>query len=420
MGRKLKKKTITLFIILCISPVCVYVYYMYFKFDYQYIAKTNSAWGAFGSYLGGILTPMFTLLSIYFIYYSIKQGDRNHNREMLFLNEQQSIYNVLSLAESINNKLNEKINFSTEYLKDNSIMIYSLDYLYDYKEWKARTNSKVKVKFKHVNADEFNSSLIDVLKKYNYTKDRNRDVILNIQYINMVMVCASDYLKTFEITVNYIYNIKETGLKNNALMLLGARINDFAITELYHLITDYIREQPSGQFMRNELYSFEEFVSKSVSITDMDNPFKAPCTQLLMMYLELLFSEWLDNNGKCLNFFSIGNDGKIEIHSEQQESEYYDISDISAPNNEMKPLLRSVCSIFSETIIRKMGRVGNNYPFEINVELIDLGGRFKINVKKISQPFLMGFWGVNISECNFFFSLSGIVFNLERIFIESE
>lgn len=84
-----------------VLPFALYGYFMYVKFDHHSISASNADWGDFGSFLGGILSPAFTLLSIYFIYLTISENNRNHQTQMEFMNHQQNTLMISELANAL-------------------------------------------------------------------------------------------------------------------------------------------------------------------------------------------------------------------------------------------------------------------------------------------------------------------------------
>lgn len=52
------------------------------------LSKSNSDWGAYGSYIGGVLGPVLSAASILFVWWQSKEGTANQQAQLTKLNEQ--------------------------------------------------------------------------------------------------------------------------------------------------------------------------------------------------------------------------------------------------------------------------------------------------------------------------------------------
>lgn len=69
----------------------------------------NEDWGAFGSFFGGVLSPLFGLISIVFLYISIQKNDNNHQIELNVLKAQNRREHLIKFIEIYTSKLDEPI-----------------------------------------------------------------------------------------------------------------------------------------------------------------------------------------------------------------------------------------------------------------------------------------------------------------------
>ncbi|WP_311747517.1 hypothetical protein [Proteus columbae] len=400
------KKIFLLFFLLCFLPISIYFYYMWFEFGYTTISNKNGEWGAFGSYLGGVLTPLFTLVSIFFIYYSIKNNNENHKIEMLYLNEQQTLLNISSLAASINDKLNGKIDFSNKLLKNKIVMVYSEDYLDDYLSWEVK--NKIKLKPKVINLYEMNTSLIKILETYSFY--RRNDIDFNFKYMNILRVVSYDYFNVFKITLEYINKIENENLKDNALMLLSAKVSKNAIINLYHLLADHAKYNIDAITTSAELCSLEDFVAASLEASNNTNLYKFSCIPLLVMLLEYSFIGLIKQD-KYLEVFSIKNKVNIEING--KKSDECEISDFVG-NRKSSESIDIIKQIFMYAGLIKFGGV---FPYEIKGRYINDGNYFNVNVNCIIKLAFEEQCKFNRLEYDFYFRLNGTDFNLEQVWI---
>lgn len=73
------------------------------------ISFNNADWGSFGSFVGGVLSPLFSLVSIIFIYLSIKKNDTNHLNQLNILQEHNRREQLIKLVDIYNSKLDEPL-----------------------------------------------------------------------------------------------------------------------------------------------------------------------------------------------------------------------------------------------------------------------------------------------------------------------
>lgn len=73
------------------------------------LSFNNSDWGAFGSFFGGVLSPLFSLISILFLYVSIRKSDKNHRAELDVFQAQSRRGQIIKLVEIYNSKLDEQL-----------------------------------------------------------------------------------------------------------------------------------------------------------------------------------------------------------------------------------------------------------------------------------------------------------------------
>ncbi|MDF4975183.1 hypothetical protein P3748_16925 [Vibrio parahaemolyticus] len=88
------------------------------------LSNNNADWGSFGSFVGGVLSPLFSLCSILFLYQSIKDNDKNHNAQLNVLQRFNRREQLVKLIDIYNSKLNEPLNNQFgKLLKDKCAMI---------------------------------------------------------------------------------------------------------------------------------------------------------------------------------------------------------------------------------------------------------------------------------------------------------
>ncbi|TOK18430.1 hypothetical protein CGI22_24325 [Vibrio parahaemolyticus] len=118
------KGIIVFSIVFYFAPVFIWWFLMVVKNDYV-LSLNNSDWGAFGSFVGGVLSPVFGLLSVVFIYLSIMASDSNHRKEMNTIHKQERRNHLLILINTYNEKLNENLKEQASFVSGQVIMVYS-------------------------------------------------------------------------------------------------------------------------------------------------------------------------------------------------------------------------------------------------------------------------------------------------------
>lgn len=68
-------------LIVYLIPIAVWYFVMVVVNDYA-LSTLNSDWGAFGSFVGGVLSPIFSLVSVLFVIKSINENNTNNNIEI--------------------------------------------------------------------------------------------------------------------------------------------------------------------------------------------------------------------------------------------------------------------------------------------------------------------------------------------------
>jgi hypothetical protein len=116
------KKLLIISCLLLILPILFYIY----GIGGHHLSHDNSDWGDFGSYFGGIASPILSFVSIVFIYKTIVQTDINHSKQLEIALKQDRRSKLLHLLDSYNNFLNANIsdisrNFN---LKHKSLPLY--------------------------------------------------------------------------------------------------------------------------------------------------------------------------------------------------------------------------------------------------------------------------------------------------------
>ena len=98
-------------IIACLAyliPLLIWWFSMGLYQGYELSFK-NEDWGAFGSFFGGVLSPLFGLISIVFLYISIQKSDKNHQTELNVLKAHNRREHLIKFIEIYTSKLDEPI-----------------------------------------------------------------------------------------------------------------------------------------------------------------------------------------------------------------------------------------------------------------------------------------------------------------------
>lgn len=234
MSRNTIKRLVAIAVMVCVIPIGIYVYYMWYRFGFAEISKNNADWGAFGSYLSGILSPLFTLMSVAFVYYSIQQNNKNHSSEMNYLTGQQIIGNIESMSNAFNEKLKGEFNLSHPVVSDIDISIYeeSIESV----EGDRSTSSSAQ-QFK---LDKERRSLANLLDDYVYFRDLSQ--AFNWQYLNFLSAITYDLFSTFETIMEYVSKIKDEKQKEGAVRIFDAITDSNKVMALMHLLADRLVE----------------------------------------------------------------------------------------------------------------------------------------------------------------------------------
>ncbi|WP_322529694.1 hypothetical protein [Vibrio fluvialis] len=118
------KGVIVLSIVFYFAPICIWWFVMVVENNYV-LSLNNSDWGAFGSFVGGILSPLFGLLSVIFIYLSIMESNKNNQKQIGTIHKQERINYLLVLINSYNEKLSEKLEEQSEFFDNRLISVYA-------------------------------------------------------------------------------------------------------------------------------------------------------------------------------------------------------------------------------------------------------------------------------------------------------
>jgi hypothetical protein len=110
---------------LLILPILFYIY----GIDGNHLSHENSDWGDFGSYFGGVVSPILSFVSIIFLYKTIIQTDINHSKQLEITLKQDRRNQLIHLLDSYNKFLDANIsdisrNFN---LKNKSLQLYCDD-----------------------------------------------------------------------------------------------------------------------------------------------------------------------------------------------------------------------------------------------------------------------------------------------------
>ncbi|MFQ2599679.1 hypothetical protein ACK3Z9_12185 [Aeromonas caviae] len=105
--------------------ILLILFYIY-GIDGHYLSHSNSNLGDFGSYFGGVASPILSFFSIIFIYKTIVQTDINHSKQLEIVLKQDRRSKLLHLLHSYNTFLDANIsdvsrNFN---LKHKTLLIY--------------------------------------------------------------------------------------------------------------------------------------------------------------------------------------------------------------------------------------------------------------------------------------------------------
>ncbi|WP_426934931.1 hypothetical protein [Pseudomonas fulva] len=240
MNRNAIKLLSVIAVIVCVIPIGVYVYYMWYRFGFSEISESNADWGGFGSYLSGILSPLFTLVSVAFVYYSIQQNNKNHLSEMNYLTGQQTISNIESLSNAFNEKLKSEFNSSHPAVSDMVISIYADGASGTGEDGVVEGDRSASSSTQQLKLVKESKSLAKLLDDYDYF--RNPSQAFHWQYLNFLSATTYDLFSTFATIVEYASKIKDEKQKEGAVRIFDAITDSNKITALMHLLADRLVE----------------------------------------------------------------------------------------------------------------------------------------------------------------------------------
>lgn len=266
--------------LLCIAPVAVYVYFMWYKFGVVTVSSSNSDWSSFGSYLGGILSPLFTLLSVGFIYYSVKENNSNHKTEMRYMNNQQVISMVSSLADAFNAKLDSAVNLAHPRVAEQDINIYEVSESEEIPVGGAEVNEKNEegdLDVEESEADRFiffqvpktALKLSEFLENHLMYGDRDRD--FSWQYVNLVNVLTFNVIETFGVALSYMSALGDSVQRKEAVTLFAAKTNSSTITVLMHVLADRFKYSFD---QGGDILDLECFFADAASLSNFSDDYK--------------------------------------------------------------------------------------------------------------------------------------------------
>lgn len=82
-------------------------------YKHPFSHKTEN-WSDFGSYIGGIFSPVLSFISILYVLHTLEVNNKNHNSQMGMLQREQSTNEFKFLLEELENKINDKEYYSTD------------------------------------------------------------------------------------------------------------------------------------------------------------------------------------------------------------------------------------------------------------------------------------------------------------------
>lgn len=266
MSRNTIKRLVAIAVMVCVIPIGIYIYYMWYHFGFTEISKSNADWGAFGSYLSGILSPLFTLMSVAFVYYSIQQNNKNHLSEINYLTGQQIIGNIESMSNAFNEKLKGEFNSSHPMVSDIVISIYreSAESVGG-AEGDRSTSSSIQ-QFK---LDKERKSLAHLLDDYVYFRDPSQ--AFHWQYLNFLSATTYDLFSTLVTTMEYASKIKDEKQKEGAVRIFDAITDSNKVMALMHLLADRLVE---SSYPRAETCELEGVFEHVVNLSEYSDNLK--------------------------------------------------------------------------------------------------------------------------------------------------
>jgi uncharacterized membrane protein len=96
----ISKKWIVALILLAFAPGLVWISTIGYSNNFE-LSSENADWGAFGSYYGGLLSPIFTLLSVVILVFTFNETRKNNTLISDHLAREQRRQNIYALAEQL-------------------------------------------------------------------------------------------------------------------------------------------------------------------------------------------------------------------------------------------------------------------------------------------------------------------------------
>lgn len=279
-------------------PTAVYFYHMAITLKHTALSSLNADWGSFGSYLGGILSPLFTLASIFFIYYSMKENNKNHKTEMDFLAAQQTFSTVQAISSALNKKLATPYNFNQPAVLDAIIPIYD--------ETAAQSSS-----LQDWLSGKSSVSPAEILESYSYFS--HHDKPFHWQYINFVTTTTFDVVATLELALEYCANIAEPSLRKDAVALFNATVSDLTLTTIFHSLSDRVGYSFAAE---QDLLDLENIFMHASLLADVSKNFKISGTPFFKKLLLHCLSN-LDRDAKAIFNINDNHDAQL-IHRDSQ------------------------------------------------------------------------------------------------------
>jgi uncharacterized membrane protein len=114
--------------LLMIIPALIWCGYMY-GIKGLHLSDNNSDWGNFGSYYGGIVSPILSFFSIILLYKTIIQTDKNHSVQLEVTLKQDRRNQLIQLLKSYNEFLSSSISDLSNNFNDKfkSLPLYEND-----------------------------------------------------------------------------------------------------------------------------------------------------------------------------------------------------------------------------------------------------------------------------------------------------
>lgn len=297
MSRNAITRLVPIAVIICVIPIGIYVYYMWYRFGFAEISKSNADWGGFGSYLSGILSPLFTLVSVAFVYYSIQQNNKNHLSEMNYLTGQQIISNIESLSNAFNEKLKSEFNASHPMVSDIDIRIYadSADSADSAEstggDGGAEADRSTSFSTQQLKLEKERKSLAKLLDDYVYFRDPSQ--AFHLQYLNFLSAITYDLFRTLATIVEYASKIKDEKQKEGAARIFDAITDSNKVMALMHLLADRLVESSCSRADTCELEGFFEHI---VSLSEHSDNLKFSSVP----YFKQLLKELIGNGFRQL------------------------------------------------------------------------------------------------------------------------